>query len=248
MSSEITLVVMLVAAVAVATFVAWPLLTGKSPQDAQEGAPEEESPLEDLLVQKEATYAAIKELEFDHAMGNLSNRDYEELAGRYEDKAVALLKIIDEASEREGPFSAIASAPPVVVGVQIGRPRGGRLEDAIEREVAALRGGGTRNHGKPTTREEEMIEREVAAMRQPKKHRGDLPAPAAGSGCPGCGAPLRNPGAAFCPKCGTSLQLRCPVCGEPAEESDRFCSACGGPLARHEETIPGKPVVGGGNA
>lgn len=222
MSSEITLVVMLVAAVAVATFVAWPLLTGKSPQDEQEGAPEEESPLEDLLVQKEATYAAIKELEFDHAMGNLSNRDYEELAGRYEDKAVALLKIIDEASEREGPFGAIASAPPVVVGVQIGRPRGGRLEDAIEREVAA--------------------------MRQPKKHRGDLPAPAAGSGCPGCGAPLRNPAAAFCPKCGTSLQLRCPVCGEPAEESDRFCSACGGPLARHEETIPGKPVVGGGNA
>ncbi len=214
--------VMLVAAVAVATFVAWPLLTGKSPQDAQEGAPEEESPLEDLLVQKEATYTAIKELEFDHAMGNLSNRDYEELAGRYEDKAVALLKIIDEASEREGPFSAIASAPPVVVGVQIGRPRGGRLEDAIEREVAA--------------------------MRQPKKHRGDLPAPAAGSGCPGCGAPLRNPGAAFCPKCGMSLQIRCPVCGEPAEESDRFCSACGGPLARHEETIPGKPVVGGGNA
>lgn len=213
---------MLVAAVAVATFVAWPLLTGKSPQDAQEGAPEEGSPLEDLLVQKEATYAAIKELEFDHAMGNLSNRDYEELADRYEDKAVALLKIIDEASEREGPFGAIASAPPVVVGVQIGRPRGGRLEDAIEREVAA--------------------------MRQPKKHRGDLPAPAAGSGCPGCGAPLRNPAAAFCPKCGTSLQLRCPVCGEPAEESDRFCSACGGPLARHEETIPGKPVVGGGNA
>ncbi|MHB0869384.1 MAG: zinc ribbon domain-containing protein [Chloroflexota bacterium] len=249
MSTEITLAVMLASAVGVATFVAWPLLTGKPSQEADGLEDSEESPLEDLLAQKEATYTAMKELEFDHAMGNLSNRDYRELANRYEDKAIALLKVIDGVLQPEdrgdGPLGAM---PPAVAGVQIGKPRKGGLEDAIEQEVASLRRGSTRKPERATSREEEQIEREVATLRRPAQRAAAAVTPPTGAACPSCSAPLRNPAAAFCPRCGASLRASCPACGEPADAGDGFCSACGNPLAGAGRTTSEESAVGGANA
>ncbi|MGE5619200.1 MAG: zinc ribbon domain-containing protein [Sphingomonadaceae bacterium] len=261
MTAEMTLAVMLVSAVGVATFVAWPLLTGRPSQEVHGSEGSEESVLEELLLQKEATYTAMKELEFDHAMGNLSKRDYQELASRYEDKAIALLKIIDGVVEPEGRSGLLDTLPPAVAGVQIGRPRSGRLEDVIEQEVASLRRNAPRKSGRATSREEDLIEREVASLRQHRRagvvpnggpgapgQKAAAPSSPIGTACPSCSSPLRNPAAAFCSSCGASLQTRCSVCGEPAEAGDRFCSACGKPLADRGRTTSEETAVGGANA
>jgi hypothetical protein len=51
--------------------------------------------VETLVVQRDATYAAIKDLEFDHAMSKLSDVDYKSLRSKYEAKAVAILQELD---------------------------------------------------------------------------------------------------------------------------------------------------------
>jgi hypothetical protein len=51
--------------------------------------------LETLVVQRDSTYAAIKDLEFDHAMNKLSDADYKSLRAKYEAKAVAILQELD---------------------------------------------------------------------------------------------------------------------------------------------------------
>jgi rubrerythrin len=51
--------------------------------------------LENLIVQRDATYAAIRDLETDHAMGKLSDADYKAIRGKYEGKAVAILQELD---------------------------------------------------------------------------------------------------------------------------------------------------------
>ena len=45
---------------------------------------------------KALTLRAIKELEFDHAMGKLSKKDFDEMAGRLRQRAVAIMKQLDE--------------------------------------------------------------------------------------------------------------------------------------------------------
>ncbi|MBI4674541.1 MAG: zinc-ribbon domain-containing protein [Chloroflexi bacterium] len=46
---------------------------------------------ENLLSQREATYNAIKDLEFDHAQGKISDADYATLREKYETKALNIL-------------------------------------------------------------------------------------------------------------------------------------------------------------
>jgi hypothetical protein len=55
---------------------------------------------EDLLAQRDAAYAAIKELEFEFHLGNLSQRDYEDLRAHYRHRAADILRRLD-AAERE---------------------------------------------------------------------------------------------------------------------------------------------------
>src|SRR3990172_5231258 len=76
--------------------------------------------LENLLVQRDATYQAIKELEFDKEMGSLSEADYQDLKKRYTQKAVSVLKSIDE----------YGSGQPSI---------GEDTEDWIESQVKAIR-------------------------------------------------------------------------------------------------------------
>lgn len=74
---------------------------------------------ENLVMQRDATYAAIKDLEFDHAMCKLSDADYTTLRAKYETKAVAILQDLD--------------------GVRASQKQRTYAEDAIEREVQQLR-------------------------------------------------------------------------------------------------------------
>lgn len=56
----------------------------------------EETELHHLLSRKDSIYTAIKDLEFDHKTGKLSDEDYSELREKFEQQAAAVLKEIDD--------------------------------------------------------------------------------------------------------------------------------------------------------
>jgi hypothetical protein len=68
-----------------------------------------------LTEQRDALYAAIRELDFDHRMGKIDDADYRRMRGDYTQQAVALLKEIDRGNGRS------------------------RAADDVEREVASFR-------------------------------------------------------------------------------------------------------------
>ena len=88
---------MLAVTAGAAVFVAWPLLAGGSRPEEFFGSEPGEPVLQHLLFQRDAVYAAMKELEFDLATGKLSQQDFDQLHERYKRKAVAILKRIDDA-------------------------------------------------------------------------------------------------------------------------------------------------------
>lgn len=94
---------MVLAAIAI---VAWPLLKSKS--DGGQPESPEDTQLADLLLQKDALFSAISELDLDHAMGNLSRKDYSELLQRYEQKGASVVRDIDELQkERKEEMEAV---------------------------------------------------------------------------------------------------------------------------------------------
>ncbi len=110
----IAIALMIVAAVAV---VAYPYF---APQDPELSFTSGGDPVtEQLVVQRDSTYAAIKDLEFDHAMGKLSNADYQMMRAKYEAKAVAILQELDNQTAARHPRAA--------------------GDETIEREVQQLR-------------------------------------------------------------------------------------------------------------
>lgn len=102
-------IVLIVLAVAI---VAWPLL--KRVGRSEVFVSTEDVQLENLLTQKVAAFSALDELDSDYEMGNLSSSDYGELKTRYEQKAVSLMRELDELQEEHS--------------------------DDIEREIQELRG------------------------------------------------------------------------------------------------------------
>ena len=58
--------------------------------------------LDQLLLQKESSYLALKELEFDYTMGKLSQQDYERLRSKLERTTLSLLKEIDRPKQEKG--------------------------------------------------------------------------------------------------------------------------------------------------
>ena len=115
----IAIALMIVGAVA---FVAYPYFqTTRNSDDlfADSGDPA----LEHVVAQRDATYAAIKDLEFDHAMNKLSDSDYRTMRAKYEGKAAVILKELDGLAE-----------------TQRRRVRVPMNDEAIERQVQQLRG------------------------------------------------------------------------------------------------------------
>ncbi len=113
----IAIALMIVTSVAI---VAWPFY---SPVAESASAAGSSNPMvENLVSQRDATYAAIKELEFDRAMGKLSDADYRGMRAKYETKAVAILQELD----------GLKKAP-------LQRARSVESSDSIEQEVQRLR-------------------------------------------------------------------------------------------------------------
>ena len=96
--------------------------------------------IENLLSAREATYAAIKDLETDHAMGKLSDADYQNLRAKYEGKALTILQQLDAAQiASRGRLAQRAAAPngtcaqcgaPIAAGAKFCRVCGASLASA----------------------------------------------------------------------------------------------------------------------
>ena len=139
-------------------------------------------PLEDLLSQRDATYAGIRELEFEHELGNLSQDDYQVLRDEYRRKAAGLLKEIEETS-LAAPDTAASPDAELQTAVNRLRERRGESSAPLSRC--------------PLCRER------VAA--------GDNHCVNCGAAlarfCSGCGE-AREPGDRFCRFCGSAQEAR----------------------------------------
>ena len=71
--------------------------------------------VEQLTLQKETLYTAIRDLDFDYHTGKVDEQDFTELRSRLENEAIDLLRALDEVD----PFAS--------------------LDDELERQIAALR-------------------------------------------------------------------------------------------------------------
>src|SRR3972149_12116550 len=88
--------------------VAFPLFKNREEVEEYDGQEEDEA-VADVLSQREGVYLAIKELEADYQMGNLSDRDYQQLRENYKLKAAKVLKEMDELTAA-GPVAVQATA------------------------------------------------------------------------------------------------------------------------------------------
>ncbi len=149
-----TVAVALISAALAFVIVGYPLFRRRpGPTDSVE-----DEQLLELHSKRDATYSAIKELEFDFRAGSLSTKDYRDLEASYKRKAISTLKDIDDWEKGSG------------------------IEDEIERQVMEMRQAkkdiaGSEEGGKV----EDEIEEEVMRLRQTAGR------PAAGV-CPECGA------------------------------------------------------------
>ncbi len=168
-------------------FVTFPLWRGKN-ADAEAVAAadaasvgEGDPALADLLSQRDATYRAIKEIEFDYEIGNLSETDYHDLRERYKVKALGLLKAIKEHAQQAGADGEAHGASTAA--------------EAIERAVSRRR----------AKKSAPSCLRCGAAVAT-----GARFCPSCGQalafGCPACGAP-GGPDDHFCTACGARLRL-----------------------------------------
>jgi hypothetical protein len=126
---ELAIVAMAVAAVVA---IAYPLVrpgpgseaAGGADAGGERGLADGRSDLADLLGQRDALYRAIREIDFEHQLGNLSGDDHRDLRERYKAKAMGTLKAIHD---RE-------STPPLPDGGgAAAHPSAEALEDAVRR-------------------------------------------------------------------------------------------------------------------
>lgn len=109
------LAIALVVGIAALLYVAYPLLrTGQRWTDTSPPEePETTAQLADLLARQQETYAALRELTLDYQAGALDAPTYRRQRQRYERRALALLKALDQWEARAD--AALARQPHTTV-------------------------------------------------------------------------------------------------------------------------------------
>lgn len=167
------LVALLISAGAVA-IVLWPLLSRKIPD-----MPVEDDRLTELLSRKDGVLTAIKDLEFDHQVGKLSDEDFPRFNFRLRQQAIGYLQQIDKLA-----------------------PQSAELDESQEAKIARLRktsppaqalNGSGSSRPLPTTASRAAAPEPVAQS----------PAQSPARFCTGCGQALA-PQHKFCANCGTA--------------------------------------------
>ena len=103
-----TFLVVLLVMLAAFTVVGWPLI--RSARDARR-EPGASSPWDDLIGRRDAAYRAIKDLDFEYQLGNLSEPDYRGLRERYRSEAAATLRELDAVMRGAGAGEASPGGP-----------------------------------------------------------------------------------------------------------------------------------------
>jgi hypothetical protein len=189
--------------VVVALYVARPLMDPARLREREPG------PADALLAEREQVLTALRDLDFDHAMGKITDEDHAPQRAALVAQGVSLLKQLD------------------ALGVSTARPAAARTADAVEAAVAQRRARTTA----PAGMVDQDIEARVAERRALGAGGGVTCAECgtqAGAGdrfCPKCGARLPEP-------------VVCAQCGRPAVAGDRFCAGCGQPLAEVSPSTP----------
>src|SRR5919199_6721142 len=80
--------------IVVLAFVGYPLLRPAVPETTEPAVPAEEQ-REQLLGERENVLSALKDLELEHSIGNLSDSDYDALRTAQRHKAVAIFRELD---------------------------------------------------------------------------------------------------------------------------------------------------------
>ncbi len=106
MIDALGLVLAAVLAVAAVLFVALPFL--RDPEGREDAVPEPQAREDERLLlreERDRALAALKEVEFDHRTGKISDADYRELAGALRRQAAEALRALERGgrSQREPP-------------------------------------------------------------------------------------------------------------------------------------------------
>ena len=176
---------------------AYPFL--RAPRANPASAPLNGRQREELLSQRDAAYAAIRELEFEFQLGNLSQHDYDDLRARYRDRAAGVLQQLDSLEREEAASSQRERR----------QRRDGGTEDEIEQAVALLR---EQHEGTAPSSPASRGATGTAGSTCPTCHEtvdgGDRFCGNCGADqlrfCPACAAP-REPANRFCSRCGEEL-------------------------------------------
>jgi hypothetical protein len=143
-----------------------------------------DSPRDKLMVERDALYAAIRDLDFDFQTGKLLEVDYRTMREKYAARGVEILKELDAMPEAGG--GKAAAEGEIEIAVQARR----KAAPQVVREVR--------------TTPEDDIEVAVRARRQAASHapKSEIENPK----CPKCGRPI-DASDRFCAKCGASLTV-----------------------------------------
>ncbi len=165
--------------IVVTVFVLRPLVEKqgtRAPHANAQSNAKESGTREALLRQRDAIYAAIRELDFDFRLGKISEEDYHPQRERLALQGVAILKQLD------------ALSPDGEAG----------LEGELEAEVARRR----RKRTGPPPHQTGLSDAEIEAQIRALRRKGA--APPVASTCPRCGA-ATAPEDRFCRNCGAAL-------------------------------------------
>jgi hypothetical protein len=142
----VTFLAVLLLMLAAFTVVGGPLIrSARSGREESNGS----SRLDDLIDRRDAAYRAIKELDFEYQLGNLSESDYRGLRERYRSEAAATLRELDavmrgagagEASSG-GPATSAAVAPTLPAQADPPCPSCGRPTEAGDRRCRSCGAG-----------------------------------------------------------------------------------------------------------
>lgn len=165
---------------AIALFaVAYPIILRSS--TARPAAVSAQETLDELLAQREAAFQALRELNFDHRVGKITDEDFVAFEAHLKQVAADALRALD-AWETEADD---------------------KVERAIERAIRARRtapGHACPTCGQPGKPEDKFCASCGAAFIVQA-------APPTNSACPACGLPYQQ-GDRFCAKCGAALAIQ----------------------------------------
>lgn len=185
---ESILIVLLV--IGIIIFIAYPLFARSAEKLA-----DTPDALEALVAQRDSTYDAIRDLDFDFQLGKLSQNDYNALREKYKIRAAQILQRIDALTNATGVHSKDADAR---IEVEIAKLR--RQADKVEDDIARLRQPKSARVAAPvadtSASTTDAVEAEIARVRAARQTEKQF--------CGKCGAP-RSPTDVFCAKCGNKL-------------------------------------------